>query len=266
VAIVSGREIEVSWLPPVWDGGFPLHHYALTLRRWDAPQQRWERVPLDGHPAELEVPATLTTATTAIAATGAIGADADDDDAASGGGGGGVGSSTGLQAYRLGTFAPAEYRAELRAVNTQGDASARALSVRVRVPGGWCGWEAAEGEGGLTCNESVALIAASGLAALGLAVLAGRRYVLGRRGQGQPLLWHGRAIVDDGGEDVHELNSIREETLVGAGLARARGREAKPKATLWQGAGGGGAAGGGGPGAEAMRLRLEELRLALYLL
>ena len=147
VAIVSGGEIEVSWRPPVWDGGFPLHHYALTLRRWDAPQQRWERVQLEGHPAEIEVPATLTTAT---AATAAIGADADDDDAAGGGGGngGGGGSSAGLQVYRLGALSPAEYRAELRAVNTQGDAGARALSARVRVPGGWCGWEAAEGEGG----------------------------------------------------------------------------------------------------------------------
>ena len=125
--------------------------------------------------------------------------------------------------------------------------------------------------GGLTCNESVALITASGLAALGLVALAWRRFVLGRRGQGQPLLWHGRAIIDDGGDgdDAHDLSSIREETLVGAGLARAGGGKGKAKAktTLWQGAGGGGAAGGGGgPGAEAMRLRLEELRPALYLL
>ena len=115
----------------------------------------------------------------------------------------------------------------------------------------------------------MALIAASGLAALGLVVLAWRRYVLGRRGQGQPLLWHGRAIIDDGGDDAqHDLSSIREEDgLVGAGLARAGGGKAKAKATLWHGAGGGGgAAGGGGPGAEAMRLRLEELRSALYLL
>ena len=145
VALVSGGEIAVSWRPPVWDGGFPLHHYALALRRWDAPQQRWEGVQLEGRPAEIEVPATPTTATAGIAATGA---DADDDDTASGGGGGGGGSSAGLQVYRLGTLAPAEYRAELRAVNTQGDAGARALSARVRVPGGWCGWEAAEGEGG----------------------------------------------------------------------------------------------------------------------
>ena len=115
--------------------------------------------------------------------------------------------------------------------------------------------------GGLTCNESVALIAASGLAALGLVALAWRRYVLGRRGQGQPLLWHGRAIIDDGGDgdDAHDLSSIREETLVGAG-----GGKGKARTTLWHGAGGGGAAGGGGPGAEAMRLRLEELRPALY--
>ena len=48
VALVSGGEIEISWRPPVWDGGFPLHHYALGLHRWDAPQQRWQRTQLAG--------------------------------------------------------------------------------------------------------------------------------------------------------------------------------------------------------------------------
>ena len=47
-ALVSGGEIEISWRPPVWDGGFPLHHYALGLHRWDAPQQRWQRTQLAG--------------------------------------------------------------------------------------------------------------------------------------------------------------------------------------------------------------------------
>ena len=206
--------------------------------------------------------AALATATTAAAAaTG----DDNDDDAAGGSGA----ALQGLQAYRLGALAPAEYRAELRAVNTQGDAGARALSARVRVPGGWCGWEAAEG--GLTCNESVALIGASSLVALCLAGLACRRYVLRRRGQGQPLLWHGRAVVDDAEDDAHELSSIGEETSIGVPIGV--GGKVRSKATLWQGAGGGGAARGGGPGAEAMRLRLDELRWgppstydALYLL
>ena len=136
--------------------------------------------------------AALATATTAAAAE-----DDNDDDAAGGSGA----ALQGLQAYRLGALAPAEYRAELRAVNTQGDPGARALSARVRVPGGWCGWEAAEG--GLTCNESVALIGASGLVVLCLVGLACRRYVLRRRGQGQPLLWHGRAVVDDAERRLH---------------------------------------------------------------
>ena len=192
--------------------------------------------------------AALATATTAAAAA----AEDDSDDDAAGGSGAVL---QGLQAYRLGALAPAEYRAELRAVNTQGDAGARALSARVRVPGGWCGWEAAEG--GLTCNESVALIGASSLVALCLVGLACRRYVLRRRGQGQPLLWHGRAVIDDAEDDAHDLGAIGEEASVGAG---ARSGKARSKATLWQGAGGGGAARGGGPGAEAMRLRLDELR------
>ena len=194
--------------------------------------------------------AALATATTAAAAE-----DDNDDDAA----GGSRAAPQGLQAYRLGALAPAEYRAELRAVNTQGDAGARALSARVRVPGGWCGWEAAEG--GLTCNESVALIGASSLVVLCLVGLACRRYVLRRRGQGQPLLWHGRAVVDDAEDDednAHELSSIGEETSIGVPIGV--GGKVRSKATLWQGAGGGGAARGGGPGAEAMRLRLDELR------
>ena len=207
--------------------------------------------------------AALATATTAAAA--AATGDDNDDDAAGGSGA----ALQGLQAYRLGALAPAEYRAELRAVNTQGDAGARALSARVRVPGGWCGWEAAEG--GLTCNESVALIGASSLVVLCLAGLACRRYVLRRRGQGQPLLWHGRAVVDDAEDDALELSSIGEETSIGVPIGV--GGKVRSKATLWQGAGGGGAARGGGPGAEAMRLRLDELRWrppstcdALYLL
>ena len=173
--------------------------------------------------------AALATATTAAAAAAA--AEDDNDDDAAGGSGAAL---QGLQAYRLGALAPAEYRAELRAVNTQGDAGARALSARVRVPGGWCGWEAAEG--GLTCNESVALIGASSLVVLCLVGLACRRYVLRRRGQGQPLLWHGRAVVDDAEDDAHELSSIGEETSIGVPIGV--GGKVRSRATLWQGAGG----------------------------
>ena len=55
--------------PPLWDGGFPLDHYELTLRRWAASQQRWERVQLDGHAAQIEVPATTAAAAATTTAT-----------------------------------------------------------------------------------------------------------------------------------------------------------------------------------------------------
>ena len=111
VTYIAGGVLEVSWRPPLWDGGFPLDHYILTLCRWDGSQQRWQPMQLAADATEVAVPS-------AAAATG--GGDGGGDGGEGGEGGeGDTAAADAVERYRLGDLAPAEYRAELRAVNTQ---------------------------------------------------------------------------------------------------------------------------------------------------
>ena len=151
-------------------------------------------------------------------------------------------AASAMQHYKLGGLAPAEYRAELRAYNTQGDASAAAVSARVRVPGGWCGWETAEG--GLTCNETMVAIIGSCIAAFALLAYAWRRHARRRAKRRSALLWGARhSVVDDGGDErLTGVASSRASDGGGLGGGRealdARGADAPSWRGRWRPKGG----------------------------
>jgi hypothetical protein len=152
----AAGELLLTWLPPDWNGGYPLDHYAISLQRVSASSTSYEPVALPGSSAVSSADHVPVSTSDALVNPDTLPA----------------------RSFSVHGVASGEYRIGIIAVNSMGDYSAVSWTAHVTVDRrGWCGLDTA---GGWTCSGIIGLIGGFGGALLVCACCCYRRAL--RRG------------------------------------------------------------------------------------
>ena len=250
----AAGELLLTWLPPDWNGGYPLDHYAISLQRVSASSTSYEPVALPGSSAVSSADHVPVSTPDALVNPDTLPA----------------------RSFSVHGVASGEYRIGIIAVNSMGDYSAVSWTAHVTVDRrGWCGLDTA---GGWTCSGIIGLLGGLGGALLVCACCCYRRVVRrgvlvsdphggkGRGGCYEMGITSSTSVVDD-----EEFSSHPQRKLHGSGRREAsaaldvfsRPRDLLGTAPARLGLGG--LVGGGGARLEMGKLyaQLSELKEAL---